>query len=375
MRDRMPSPEFLEFPRPGASEGSLQGSVPSEQGTALNQETPSGRELPSLSVVIPIFNEEKTLPELRRRLVLALEQITPNFEVIFVDDGSSDASAVLLTAMNAGDRRLKTLTLSRNFGHQTALSAGIDHASGDAVVLMDGDLQDPPELIRDLFVKWREGFQVVYAVKEKRKEGLLKRLGFEVFYRLLSSLSNVELPLDAGIFSIMDRRTVDVLRSMPERNRYLSGLRAYAGGPQTGIRFERDARYSGAPRQTPLKLLRLALDALFSFSYLPLRLATFTGLALAALAFVVLVDVLVQKLVTDQAIPGWASVMSAVLLLGGVQLVTVGIIGEYIGRIFDEVKGRPYYVIERRLGFTGAESTAQLRLDSRLPDRRRSAPL
>ena len=328
---------------------------------------------PVLSVVIPIFNEETTLPELRRRLVPALESVTPDFEVIFVDDGSSDASPALLDAMSAEDPRLKSLTLSRNFGHQTALSAGVDHASGDAVVLMDGDLQDPPEIVPDLAAKLREGYDVVYAVKEKRKESLLKRAGFLLFYRFLSRLSSVDLPLDAGIFSIMDRRVVDVLRAMPERNRYISGLRAYAGGRQTGIRFARGARYAGDPRQTPAKLARLALDALFSFSYVPLRLATYAGFAASALAFLFLATVLVLRLFTDLAITGWASVMSAVLFLGGVQLLTVGIIGEYIGRIFDEVKGRPYYVIDRKMGFLGAEETAPLREGGRLPDRRRSA--
>ena len=214
---------------------------------------------------------------------------------------------------------------------------------------------------------------MVYAIKEKRKEGPLKRAGFLLFYRTLGRLSSVDLPLDAGIFSIMDRRIVEILRSMPERNRYISGLRAYAGGRQTGIRFARGARYAGDPRQTPSKLARLALDALFSFSYVPLRLATYAGFGASAVAFLFLVTVLILRLFTDLAITGWASVMSAVLFIGGVQLVTVGIIGEYIGRIFDEVKGRPYYVIDRKIGFSGAEETAPLREGGRVPDRRRSA--
>lgn len=327
---------------------------------------------PELSVVIPIYNEADTLPELRRRLQPALESVTPAYEVIFVDDGSSDESPSMLAALACEDRRFKVLELSRNFGHQTALSAGIDHASGEAVVLMDGDLQDPPELVPELLGKWREGWDVVYAVKEKRKEGPLKRAGFRVFYRMLRWFSSVDVPLDAGIFCVMGRRTVDLLRSMPERNRYISGLRAYTGGRQTGIRFERGARFSGAPRQTPVKLLRLALDALFSFSYVPLRVATYAGFATSALAFVSLIAIVVVKLATDLAIPGWASVMSAVLFLGGVQLVTVGIMGEYIGRIFDEVKGRPYYIVDRRVGFTGLEETAPLREDGRVPERRRS---
>jgi dolichol-phosphate mannosyltransferase len=289
-----------------------------------------------------------------------------------VDDGSTDGSSGVLASFGAEDPRLKVLWLSRNFGHQTALSAGLDHASGEAVVLMDGDLQDPPEVVPRLVAKWREGYQVVYAVKEKRKESLLKRAAFRLFYRLISRLSNVDLPVDAGIFSVLDRRTVEILRSMPERNRYVSGLRAYAGGRQTGVRFERAARHAGQPRQTPRKLMRLALDALFSFSYVPLRAATVAGFVVSAFAFLVLGVVLWKKLVSHEAILGWASLMSAILLIGGVQLVTVGIIGEYIGRIFDEVKGRPYYVVDRKLGFEEHAATAPLREDGRLPDRRRS---
>ncbi len=327
---------------------------------------------PVLSVVIPIYNEESTLPELGRRLVSALERVTPDFEVVFVDDGSVDGSRDRLMEMSAADPRLKVLRLSRNFGHQTALSAGIDHATGDGVVLMDGDLQDPPEVVPELVARWRDGYDVVYAIKEKRKEGALKRAGFRVFYRLLSSFSNIDLPLDAGIFSLMDQRVAEVLRAMPERNRYISGLRAYAGGRQTGVRFERAARHAGDPRQTPRKLLRLALDALFSFSYAPLRLASYVGLAASGLSFVALVTILLVKLSTDLAIPGWASVMSAVLFLGGVQLVTVGIMGEYIGRIFDEVKGRPRYVIESRRGFGFAEASSARDAGS-VPERRRSA--
>lgn len=328
-----------------------------------------------LSVVIPIYNEESTLPELRRRLVAALESVTPAFEVVFVDDGSSDGSPELLAEMSGSDPRLKVLGLARNFGHQTAISAGIDHAAGDAVILMDGDLQDPPEIIPELVARWREGNDVVYAIKEKRQEGPLKRAGFRIFYRLLSSFSNIDLPLDAGIFSLMDRRVAEVMRAMPERNRYVSGLRAYAGGRQTGVRFARGARHAGDPRQTPRKLVRLALDALFSFSYAPLRLASYAGLAASGMSFLALLAIVSIKLLTGLAIPGWASVMSAVLFLGGVQLVTVGIMGEYIGRIFDEVKARPRYVVDRTWGFGAAREAASARDSGWVPDQRRSATL
>jgi dolichol-phosphate mannosyltransferase len=273
------------------------------------------------------------------------------YEILFVNDGSTDGSGGALLDFHQADLRVKVIELSRNFGHQMALSAGIDHASGDAVILMDGDLQDPPEMIPRLVEKWAQGFDVVYAVRIKRKEGFLKRMTFSAFYRLLQALSTTQMPLDAGIFSLMDRKVVDVLKAMPERNRYLTGLRAWTGFRHAGIPCERGERFAGQPRQTLSRLLKLALDGIFSFSYLPLRAATVIGVAVSLLAFLTGLYALYAKLFTTKAISGWASMLVATTLLGGLILLMLGLIGEYLARIYDEVKARPAYVIARKVGF------------------------
>ena len=303
---------------------------------------------PTLSVVIPIHNEEKTLPELWRRLRETLTSLELPAEVIFVDDGSSDRSSALIEEMGREDPRVKEIRLSRRFGHQSALTAGIDHASGRAIVLMDGDLQDRPEAIPSLVLEWRGGAEVIYAHRVRRKEGPLKRAGFWAFYMLVSRLSGVPQPPGAGIFGLLDRKVVDVLKTMPEHNRYFPGLRAYAGFRQKGIDVERDARFSGAPRVSPLGLLKLALDGIISFSYVPIRLVTVAGVAVAAAAVFFMCVVLYKKLVSHEAIIGWASTLVAILFLGATQLITLGIVGEYIGRIYEEVKARPYYIVRER---------------------------
>jgi glycosyltransferase involved in cell wall biosynthesis len=304
-----------------------------------------------LSVVIPVHNEEATIPELWRRLRETLAGLGLPAEVIFVDDDSSDGSAALLQEICRGDTRVRRIRLSRRFGHQSALTAGIDHATGDAIVLMDGDLQDRPEAIPDMLHEWSAGAEVVYAIRVRRKESPLRRAGFWSFYGILSRLSGIPQPKGAGIFSLLDRRVLDVLKNMPEHNRYLPGLRAYAGFRQKGIPVERDARYSGSPRVSPLGLLRLALDGIISFSYVPIRLVTLTGLAVAGAAFFFMCVVLYKRLVSHQAIIGWASTLTAILFLGATQLITLGIVGEYIGRIYEEVKARPYYIVRERQNF------------------------
>jgi glycosyltransferase involved in cell wall biosynthesis len=306
---------------------------------------------PRLSVVIPLHNEETTIPELWRRLRETLSRIDMPAEVVFVDDGSSDRSPDLVKSLCLEDPRVRQVRLSRNFGHQSALTAGIDHASGQAVVLMDADLQDRPEAIPDLIAAWTKGVEVVYALRVKRKESLLRRSAFSSFYFVLSRLSGVPQPADAGIFCILDRKVVDVLKSMPEHNRYFPGLRAYAGFRQQGIEVERDARYSGPPRVGLLGLVKLALDGIVSFSYVPIRLVTVTGLFIAVAAFSFMCVVLYKKLVSHEAILGWASTLTAILFLGGTQLITLGIVGEYIGRIYEEVKKRPYYIVRERQNF------------------------
>lgn len=303
------------------------------------------------SVIIPIYNEAQTIPELYTRLAAAAASLDGPVEIILVDDGSRDSSWELLCALHARDARVKVLRLSRNFGHQVALSAGLEEAKGDAVVMMDGDLQDPPELIPAMAARWKEGFAVVYTVKTSRKENPLMRLAFTSFYRVLHALSSIQIPMDAGNFSLLDRRVVDVLRAMPERNRYISGLRAWAGFPQAALTYDRDPRFAGKPRMSLGRLFNLALDGIFSFSNVPLRLAIYLGLATAALAFAGALYVVYAKIFTDRAILGWASTILSILFVGGMILVTLGVIGEYISRIYEEVKKRPLYVVRDRIGF------------------------
>lgn len=301
----------------------------------------------TLTAVVPLYNEESILPELNARLVEVLESMDVDWRIVYVDDGSRDKTPGLLADLAESDRRVGVVHLSRNFGQQEAISAGLAVASGDVVVVLDGDLQDPPEVIPSLFEKWEDGYRVVYAIKRDRKEGLVKRWLFSGFYWLLRKLSPLEIPADAGNFSLMDRSVVDLINRMPERHRYVSGLRAYVGGPQIGVEFERAARFAGEPRQSPSKLLRMATDALFAFSEVPLRAASVLGFVVSGVAFVVLLDVLYERLVTGRAILGWASVMTSVLFLGGIQLLALGVIGEYLGRVYDETKGRPAFVVER----------------------------
>lgn len=309
-----------------------------------------------VSVVIPIYNEEETLPELYRRLSGALVGSEIGYEIIFVSDGSTDRSAEIIKGIGDSDPGVKMVELSRNFGHQTAITAGMDHASGDAVVLMDGDLQDPPEMLPEFLKKWEDGYDVVYAVRTKRKENLLKRLAFDAFYRALNRLSSIRMPLDAGIFSLMDRKVVDVLRAMPERNRYISGLRTWAGFRQTGVPCERGSRHSGPPKQTLMRLLGLAADGIFSFSYLPLRMSTFAGAFIALISFVGGLAAIYLRLSGSLIVPmGWASTMVVLTFLSGLILLMLGMVGEYIARIYNEIKARPQYVVRRKVGFKADE--------------------
>lgn len=300
-----------------------------------------------LDAVVPIYNEAAILRELDTRLRGVLEGIGLDWRVIYVDDGSDDGSADVLARLAAEHTRVSVVHLSRNFGQQLAIAAGLATADADAVVLLDGDLQDPPEVIPELVARWREGYDVVYAVKRKRKEGRLKRAMFAAFYRILGIVSSLEIPADAGNFSLMDRSVVEMINRMPERSRYVSGLRAYVGGRQIGVEFERAERFAGEPRQSPRRLVHMALDAFFAFSDLPLKLATLLGFLVSGVAFVVLLTVLYKRLVTGEAIIGWASTMTSILFIGGIQLLAVGIIGEYIGRIYNETKARPAWVVDR----------------------------
>lgn len=304
------------------------------------------------SVGIPIYNEEETIGELAARLRKALDAIDLVGEVILVNDGSTDRSLELLKDLSATDGRFKVVDFSRNFGHQAALQCVLDRASGDAVILMDGDLQDPPELIPEFLHRWQQGFHVVYAVRRKRKESALKRAAYNVYYRLLKQVAYVPIPVDSGDFSLMDRRVVDLLRSMPERNKFLRGLRAWAGFSQTSLEYERDARFAGETKYTLSKLVRLALDGLISYSFVPLRLAYVMGVFVSIGSFTLATVYFFQRLFTDQVIPrGFTTLAILILFLGGVQLLTIGVLGEYLGRIYDEVKRRPAFVERETIGF------------------------
>jgi polyisoprenyl-phosphate glycosyltransferase len=308
------------------------------------------------SIIIPIFNEAATLPELWRQLKAVIDQINDGVcEVIFIDDGSNDNSYSELLLLHQKHSEVRLIRLSRNFGHQSALTAGIEKATGKAVILMDGDLQDSPQAIIQFIAKWHQGYDVVYAVREKRKENWLKRLAFVSFYRLLNFLSGMKLPIDAGIFSLMDRQVVTALCQMPERNRYLSGLRAYAGFEQTGIVVERGSRYHGQPKVTLIKLCKLAFDGIFSFSTIPLKIATIFGLISAIISFIIGMFGLYFKFVLGKTLLSWAYGLTTTFFMGGVQLIFLGIIGEYIARIYDEVKQRPYYLIRETQGFHNVE--------------------
>ncbi|MEI6126018.1 MAG: glycosyltransferase family 2 protein [Pseudomonadota bacterium] len=303
---------------------------------------------PYLSLVIPVFNEAEIIATLCSRMVSALAHLTDEYEVIFVNDGSTDSSLQLLGAVAARNKRFRVIDLARNFGHQTAITAGLQYALGAAVIIMDADLQDPPELIPHFVEKWKEGFAIVYAVRAKRKEGLLKRALYKVFYRTLQKLANIDIPLDSGDFGLIDRRVVDIINKMPECNRFIRGLRSWAGFRQTGIPYDRDARFSGVPKYSFSKLFKLALDGLFSFSTIPLRLATAMGFIISGLSFLGIFLYLYRFLTTPR-VPGFTTLIIIVLFIGGVQLITVGILGEYIGRIYDETKQRPLFVVRETI--------------------------
>jgi polyisoprenyl-phosphate glycosyltransferase len=304
------------------------------------------------SVVIPIYNEVEVMPILYQRLTKVMEDVGEPYEIIFVNDGSTDGSAKLLSDLRAQDPRVKVVSLSRNFGHQIAITAGLDYSSGDAVIVMDGDLQDPPEVIPQLIAQWQAGNDIVFAVRESRSgETLFKRITAALFYRVLRQLTATEIPVDAGDFRLMSRRAVDSLKPIRERNRFVRGLVGWIGFRHTSIKYVRDSRYAGNTKFPFRKMMRFALNGIFSFSFLPLQLATYLGFAVSLISFTYIVYAVFLKLFTTQLVQGWTSVIVAVLFMGGVQLISVGIIGEYVGRIYEEVKQRPLYVIDQLGGF------------------------
>jgi polyisoprenyl-phosphate glycosyltransferase len=309
------------------------------------------RERPEYSIVVPVYNEEDSLAELVRRLTGLLDRLDGPGETILVDDGSSDRSYELMLEAHEADPRLKILRLSRNFGHQLAVTAGLDAASGDAVIVMDADLQDPPEVVPDLIARWREGYEVVYAVRERREgEGWLKRTTAAWFYRVLRRVASVQMPVDAGDFRLVDRQALDAFRSMRERSRYVRGMFSWVGFRQTGVLYKRPERFAGEPKYSFRKSLRLAVDGIVSFSNAPLRLALVWGFVFSFVSFVIGIAAIVSKLAGAFTVPGWASILVVVSFLGGIQLMLMGMMGLYIGRIYEEVKARPLYLIRETHG-------------------------
>jgi polyisoprenyl-phosphate glycosyltransferase len=305
----------------------------------------------TISVVVPLYNEESNVAPLLERIVTILERLPdrPEYEIVLVNDGSSDGTLAAIRNEMRARPHIVLVNLSRNFGHQLAATAGIELASGEAVVLMDGDLQDPPELIESFVERWRAGYDVVYAVRRTRKgESAFKVFTARIFYRVIKRLTNVAIPVDTGDFRLMSRRVVEALRRSPERHRFLRGMVSWVGFNQTGVEYDRDERHSGTTKYPLPKMLRFAVDGITSFSDIPLRFAAYFGFVVSAIAFVYAIVVIVAKLLRVNApgyTPGWASTIVAVVFLGGVQLISLGIIGEYLGRIYDQVKGRPLYLV------------------------------
>jgi polyisoprenyl-phosphate glycosyltransferase len=312
------------------------------------------RTLGLLSVVGPVYNEQELLEEFYARVTSALTGI--NFELVLVDDGSTDGTSAILSRLASSDPRVHVVYLSRNFGHQTALTAGLDHARGDAVVMLDTDLQDPPELIPRMLDHWSAGCDVVYAVREHRQgESRFKLVTARWFYKLFDKLTQVDLQHNSGDFRLLDRRALDALLAMRERSRFLRGMTVWVGYRQAAVPYRRDSRYAGETKYTLSKMLRFSLDAISSFSHRPLQLATLLGFLISTLAFIAIPVVVILRILGSY-LPGFGSITIAVLLLGGIQLIALGIIGEYVGRIYDEVKGRPLYLIRGRLNFPEEET-------------------
>ena len=303
-----------------------------------------------ISVVVPLYNEEAVLAELRRRLLGVLEQLTSDFEVVLVDDGSSDRTAERIREMHREDARIKCVELSRNFGHQSAVTAGLAFASGDVTCVMDADLQDPPEILASLLSEWEKGSDVVYAIRRERKEHWAKVALYGLFYRLLARLSTIPMPIDAGDFCLISRRALDELNRLPEKDRYVRGLRAWVGFRQTGVAYDRDARRLGESKYGFFGLLRLAINGIVSFSDKPLVFLTVVGLVVSCLAFLYAAYLALVKLVSGGIITGYSSLMVAILFLSGIQLLALGVVGLYLSKIFNEVKARPSYIVRATSG-------------------------
>jgi dolichol-phosphate mannosyltransferase len=322
---------------------------------------------PLISLVVPVFNESEVIDAFYLRASAALAGIAGDYEIVFVDDGSTDDSFKRLSGLARQDEHIRVLKFSRNFGHQIAITAGVDHARGDCVVVIDADLQDPPEVIAQMVEKWREGFDVVYAIRAKREgESAMKLMTASAFYRLLGKVAKISIPENVGDFRLMSRRAVDQLKQLKEKDRFVRGLVSWIGFRQTGVYYHRDARFAGVTKYPYRKMLKFAFDGITSFSTMPLKLATWLGYASSLVAFLYLASVFVQKMI-GITVPGFATIMVAMMFLGGVQLICLGILGEYVGRVFNEVKPRPMYIVEEFVGESAADEPRTLMMSARHP--------
>jgi dolichol-phosphate mannosyltransferase len=320
---------------------------------------------PTFSIIAPIFNEVQNIPELYQRVEETLKSTGEPWELLLVDDGSTDGSGDLIRKLARQDPRVRAVIFARNFGHQIAVTAGLDYSQGRAVIIIDSDLQDPPEVILDLIQKWREGYEVIYAVRTEREgESWFKLFTASLFYRMIYRITDVDIPMDAGDFRLLDRQVVDVLNRMRERFRFMRGMSAWVGFRQTGVPYRRAARHAGETKYPFRKMFRLALNAITGFSYFPLQLATYLGFVSAGISILAIPVVVSMRLAGSQAFFGQATTLIAVLFLGGVQLISLGILGEYIGRLYDEAKGRPLYIVrEEPAGEEIQESITEKRIE------------
>lgn len=304
------------------------------------------------SIVVPVYNEEEVLLEFYRRTTATLQGTKEGYEIVFVNDGSTDNTLSILRELNSRDASIKVINFSRNFGHQIAITAGMDYTVGDSVVIIDADLQDPPEVILRLIEKWKEGFDVVYAVRHERKgETVLKKLTASIFYKLIIKITNVTIPKNVGDFRLIDKKVLIALRSIREHHRFIRGLVSWVGFRQTGVTYVRDERFAGETKYPLKKMLKFAFDGITSFSFLPLQFAMYAGVFISFFSFICCVYILFLRVCTGKFIPGIAGILVSVLFIGGIQLLFLGLIGEYVGRIYDEIKQRPLYIVRELLGF------------------------
>ena len=312
------------------------------------------------SIVVPVYNEEPVIRESYKRLTAVMRQTGEAYELIFVNDGSRDQSPAILAQLCQEDGHVRFINFSRNFGHQPAITAGMDFATGDAIVVIDADLQDPPEVILDMIREWKNGYDVVYGKRLKRKgETFFKKLTAKLYYRILRNLTNVEIPVDTGDFRLIDRKVCDAMKSLNERNRYVRGLVSWVGFKQKAVEYVREERFAGETKYPLKKMIRFALDGITAFSYKPLKFATTIGFLISLCSFIYLLVVILQRIFTDSTMMGWASTVAIILFSQGIVLMMLGIIGEYIGRIFDEIKGRPIYIVSEMKGFDQAQGRDQ----------------